>query len=237
LYAALHERQTVRPDTNIITVEDPIEYRLDEITQVQVNHSIGLGFAEVLRSMLRQDPDVLMVGEVRDAETAQLALESAMTGHLVLTSIHASNAAAAIQRFENLGCDTAIIAQSIALVLVQRLVRRLCPRCTVLAPVPQLMRESLVARGLYPSGASTPLPRAAGCEACDDTGFLGRVAVVESLQLTDPLRSMLMANRPLDELMTFAEERDAWVQFPRYASFLMEQQLIGPAESLLAVAT
>ncbi len=237
LYAALHERQTVRPDTNIITVEDPIEYRLDEITQVQVNHSIGLGFAEVLRSMLRQDPDVLMVGEVRDAETAQLALESAMTGHLVLTSIHASNAAAAIQRFENLGCDTAIIAQSIALVLVQRLVRRLCPRCTVLAPVPQLMRESLVARGLYPSGASTPLPRAAGCEACDDTGFLGRVAVVESLQLTDPLRSMLMANRPLDELMTFAEERDALVQFPRYASFLMEQQLIGPAESLLAVAT
>jgi type IV pilus assembly protein PilB len=133
LYAALHERQTVRPDTNIITVEDPIEYRLDEITQVQVNHSIGLGFAEVLRSMLRQDPDVLMVGEVRDAETAQLALES--------------------------------------------------------------------------------------------------------LQLTDPLRSMLMANRPLDELMTFAEERDALVQFPRYASFLMEQQLIGPAESLLAVAT
>jgi type IV pilus assembly protein PilB len=236
LYAALHERHTVRPDTNIITVEDPIEYRLDDITQVQVNHSIGLGFADVLRSMLRQDPDVLMVGEVRDAETAQLALESAMTGHLVLTSIHASNAGAAIQRFDNFGCDSAIIAQSLALVLVQRLVRRLCPRCTVLAPIPELMRESLVARGLYGRGGSTPLPRAAGCEACDQTGFLGRVSVVESLQVTDPLRSMLMANRPLDELMALAEERDEWVQFPRYASFLMEQQLIGPAEALLAVA-
>jgi type IV pilus assembly protein PilB len=237
LYAALHERQIVRPDTNILTVEDPIEYRLDAITQVQVNHSIGLGFADVLRSMLRQDPDVLMVGEVRDAETAQLALESAMTGHLVLTSIHASNAGAVIQRFENLGCDTAIIAQSIALVLVQRLVRRLCPRCTVLAPVPELMRESLVARGLYERGASTPLPRAAGCEACDHTGFLGRVSVVESLQLTDPLRAMLMAGRPLDELLALAEEKDTWVQFRRYAAFLMEQQLIGPAEALLAVAT
>jgi len=120
--------------------------------------------------------------------------------------------------------------------LVQRLVRRLCPRCTVLAPVPELMRESLVVRGLYERGASTPLPRAAGCEACDQTGFLGRVSVVESLRLTDPLRSMLMANRPLDELMALAAERDEWVQFPRYASFLMEQQLIGPAEALLAVA-
>ena len=237
LYAALHERRTVRPDTNIITVEDPIEYRLGDITQVQVNHSIGLGFADVLRAMLRQDPDVLMVGEVRDTETARLALESAMTGHLVLTSIHASTAGAAIQRFENLGCDPAIIAQSLALVLVQRLVRRLCPRCTVLAPIPELMRESLVARGLYEAEASTPLPRAAGCEACDQTGFLGRVAVVESLQLTEALRSVLMAKRPLDELIALAEKRDTLVRFPRYASFLMEQQLIGPAEALLSVAT
>jgi type IV pilus assembly protein PilB len=237
LYAALHERHTVQPETNTITVEDPIEYRLDGITQVQVNHAIGLGFAQVLRAMLRQDPDVLLVGEVRDTETAQLALESAMTGHLVLTSIHASNAGAALQRFENLGCDRAIIAQSVALVLVQRLARRLCPNCVVRAPVPELLRESLAARGLYDPDTSVELPRASGCEACDETGWRGRVAVVESLQLTDAIRSMLMANRPLDEIMTFAEKSGSWIPFSRYASFLMEQNLISPAEALLAVAS
>ncbi len=237
LYAALHERRTVRPDTNVITAEDPIEYRLDGVTQVQVNHAIGLGFAEILRAMLRQDPDVLMVGEIRDAETAQLALESSMTGHLVLTSIHASNAGAVIQRFENFGCDRPIIAQSVALVLVQRLARRLCPHCTVDAPVPELVRESLIARELYDPRSSVPLPRATGCDACDQTGFLGRVAVVESLQLTDPIRAMLMANRTLDEVMKLAQETDAWTRFPRYAAFMMEQRLVGPAEALLAVAS
>jgi type IV pilus assembly protein PilB len=237
LYAALHERQTVRPDTNIITVEDPIEYELDGVTQVQVNHAIGLGFAEILRAMLRQDPDVLMIGEVRDSETAQLALEAAITGHLILTSIHASNAGAVIQRFENLGCDRALIAQSVALVLVQRLARRLCPRCTVNAPVSELMRESLVARGLVDPQASTLLPRASGCEACDQTGFLGRIAVVESLRLSEGLRSMLMADRPLDEVLAQAKETGFLIEFPRYAGFMMEQQLIGPAEALLAVAS
>ncbi|MFZ1865825.1 MAG: ATPase, T2SS/T4P/T4SS family [Polyangiales bacterium] len=237
LYAALHERQTVRPDTNIITVEDPIEYQLDGVTQVQVNPGIGLGFAEILRAMLRQDPDVLMVGEVRDAETAQLALEAAITGHLILTSIHASNAGAVIQRFENLGCDRAIIAQSVALVLVQRLARRLCPHCTVEVPVPELMRESLVSRELYDANSSKPLPRASGCEACDQTGFLGRVAVVESLKLTDGLRSMLMADRSLDEVLALAKQTGALIEFPRYAAFMMQHQLIGPAEALLAVAS
>jgi type IV pilus assembly protein PilB len=237
LYAALHERQTVRPDTNIITVEDPIEYQLDGVTQVQVHHGIGLGFAAILRAMLRQDPDVLMVGEVRDSETAQLALEAAITGHLILTSIHASNAGAALQRFENLGCDRAIIAQSVALVLVQRLARRLCPRCAVTTPVSDLMRESLVARGLYDPKSSKPLPRANGCDACDQTGFLGRVAVVESLQLTEGLRSMLMADRPLDEVLTLAKQTGALIEFPRYAAFMMEHQLISPAEALLAVAS
>jgi type IV pilus assembly protein PilB len=237
LYAALHERQTTRPDANIITVEDPIEYRLDGVTQVQVNHAIGLGFAQMLRAMLRQDPDVMMVGEVRDSETAQLALEAAMTGHLVFTSIHANNAGAVIQRFENFGCDRTVIAQSTALVLIQRLARRLCPRCTTTGAVPELLRDSLVARRLYDPDRPIDLPRATGCDACDQTGLLGRVAVVESLRLTDEIRSMLMANRPLGETMALAEETGALVQFPSYASFMMEQQLIGPAEALLTVAS
>ncbi|MGB5812939.1 MAG: ATPase, T2SS/T4P/T4SS family [Polyangiales bacterium] len=237
LYAAMHERQQTRPDTNIVTVEDPIEYRLDGVTQVQVNHAIDLGFANVLRAMLRQDPDVLMVGEVRDTETAQLALEAAMTGHLVFTSIHANNAPSVLQRFENFGCDRTVIAESIALVLIQRLARRLCPQCTSTGPVPELLRDSLVARKLFDPADPAPLPRAPGCEACNHTGLLGRVAVVESLRMSNEIRPMLMADRPLDEIMARAEASGDFVQFPRYARFMMEQHLIGPAEALLSVAS
>ncbi len=237
LYAALHERRKIRPDTNIITVEDPIEYRLDGVTQVQVNHAIGLGFPQVLRAMLRQDPDVVMVGEVRDEETAQLALEAAMTGHLVFTSIHANNAGAVVQRFENFGCNRTVIAQSLALVLIQRLARRLCPRCTVTGDVPALLRDSLIARKIYDPSNPVPLPRAPGCDACDQTGLAGRVAVIESMRVNDEIRSMLMANRPLGDTIALAEQTGALVRFPRYASFMMEQRLIGPAEALLSVAT
>lgn len=237
LYAALNERRTNRPDTNIITVEDPVEYRLDGVTQVQVHHAIGLGFAQVLRAMLRQDPDAVMVGEVRDEETAQLALEAAMTGHLVFTSIHANNASAVIQRFENFGCNRTVIAESLALVLIQRLARRLCPHCTVMEPAPELLRDALVARELFDPEHPEALPRATGCDACDQTGFLGRVAVVESLRLTDPFRSMLMANRPLGDAMDLAAKSSAFVPFSRYASFMMEQRLIGPSQALLSVAS
>src|SRR6185312_13003322 len=107
LYAVLNERKNTRPDTNIIMVEDPIEYRLPGVTQVQVNAAVGLGFAQVLRSMLRQDPDVIVVGEMRDQDTARIGLEAAMTGHLLLTSLHANNCIAALQRLENLGCGRA----------------------------------------------------------------------------------------------------------------------------------
>ena len=126
---------------------------------------------------------------------------------------------------------------TVALVLVQRLARRLCPHCTVDAAAPELMQESLIARELYDPRSSGSLPRATGCEACDQTGFLGRVAVVESLQLTDQIRAMLMANRTLDEVMRLAQETGAWIRFPHYASFMMQRRLIGPAEALLAVAT
>lgn len=237
LYAALHERQKIRPDTNIITVEDPIEYRLGGVTQVQVNHAIGLGFTQVLRAMLRQDPDVVMVGEIRDEDTAQLALEAAMTGHLVFTSIHANNAGAVIQRLENFGCNRTVVAQSMALILIQRLARRLCPHCTITEAVPELLREALVARGLYDPAQPALLPRAPGCDMCDKTGLLGRVAVLESLRVTDPIRAMLMANRPLSDVIEFATQSGDLVQFPHYVSFMMEQGLIGPAEALLSVAS
>jgi len=235
LYATLNERKVTRPDTNIIMVEDPIEYRLAGVTQVQVNAAAGLGFAQVLRSMLRQDPDVIVVGEMRDQETARLALESAMTGHLLLSSLHANNAIAAIQRLENLACSRALIAQSIALVLVQRLVRKLCSACRKLdAPTPALL-ESLVSRGILPRGEQM-LPRAVGCDACAGTGYVGRAVVVEALQITDPVREAIASGSSLAEVQQIARSGRALLPFVEYARVLLQKQIISASEVLLSIA-
>ena len=193
--------------------------------------------SQVLRAMLRQDPDVVMVGEIRDSDTAHLALEAAMTGHLMLTSIHANDAASVVQRFENLGCSRSEVAQSLALVLVQRLARRLCPQCTKTGPAPAILIETLEARRLYDRNNPTPLPRGAGCAACDNTGLAGRIAVVESLVIDEELRAMLMAERPLSEITTAAAKRGSLIRFYQYARHLMQHGLVGPAEALLAVTT
>ena len=236
LYACLNERRRARPDTNVITVEDPIEYRLPGCTQVQVNHGVELGFAKVLRAFLRQDPDVILVGEVRDGETAVLALEAAMTGHLLFTSLHANNAVAAIQRLENLGCSRTLIAQAVSLILVQRLARKLCPRCARTELPAPLLLDSLAARGLVDRASAVPLPRAVGCGECNGTGYLGRVAVLEAFELKDNARAMLMAGLPLGELEKHATDGGALTPFRRYASALMARNLISPSEALLVVA-
>jgi type IV pilus assembly protein PilB len=236
LYAALNERRKTRPDTNIIMVEDPIEYRLQGVTQVQVNHQINLDFAKVLRAMLRQDPDVIMVGEVRDRETAELALEAAMTGHLLFTSLHANNAIGVVQRLENLGCNRTMISQSLALVLIQRLARRLCKRCSTTEVPPPALLESLAAKGLVDKAAPVPLPHAVGCPECNQTGFSGRIAVIESMNFSDEIRNELMAGTPLGEIEKLAEESGDLIPFRRYASFMMTRGLIGPSEALLTIA-
>ncbi|HVI22502.1 MAG TPA: GspE/PulE family protein, partial [Myxococcales bacterium] len=237
LYAMLSERRSTRPDTNILTVEDPIEYRLSGITQVQVSAASGLTFARTLRSLLRQDPDVIVVGETRDQETAVLALEAAMTGHLVLTSIHANTAVAALQRLENLGCSQALISQSVALILVQRLVRRLCQTCKRLEPLPGALAEALVVRKVIDrSQMGMPMPVAFGCEACNHTGQAGRAVVVESLSLTDELRNAIAAGRPLPEIETMALQSGALLPFASYAAALLERQLAGATEVLGALA-
>ena len=235
LYSLLNERKVTRPDTNIIMVEDPIEYRLPGVTQVQVNPAAGLGFAQVLRAMLRQDPDVIVLGEMRDEESAQLALEAAMTGHLLLTSVHANNAISALQRLENLGCGRALIAQSVAMVMVQRLVRKLCSACRKLdVPAPALL-ESLVARKIVDSREQA-LPRAVGCDACGGTGYVGRAVVVEALQINDPVRDAISAGKPLDQVQDAAEESRALMPFVDYARTLLQKQVISAAEVLLSLA-
>jgi type II secretory ATPase GspE/PulE/Tfp pilus assembly ATPase PilB-like protein len=236
LYAAVGERMRTRPDTNVLTVEDPIEYRLAGVTQVQVNHAIDLGFAKVLRAMLRQDPDVIMVGEVRDEDTAQLALEAAMTGHVMLTSIHANNALGVVQRFEHLSCPRALIGQSLSLVLVQRLARRLCPRCTTTEVPPPIVLENLAVHGLADRERPAPLPRAVGCAECAQTGYSGRVAVVEMLSLDDTLRAQIMAGVPVTELERIATDARLLVSFRRSAQLLMTRRMISPAEALLTLA-
>ena len=235
LYALLNERKVTRPDTNIMMVEDPIEYRLAGVTQVQVNAAAGLGFAQVLRSMLRQDPDVIVVGEMRDEDTAQIALQAAMTGHLLLTSLHANHGLAALQRLENLGAGRALVAQSIHLVLVQRLVRKLCSACRKLEPPAPALLESLVARKIVDKGQQT-LPRAVGCDACAGTGYVGRAAVVEALQITDAVREAIAADRPLPDVHNIARESRALVPFIDYARHLLQKQIISASEVLLSLA-
>ena len=235
LYALLNERKVIRPDTNIIMVEDPIEYRLPGVTQVQVSAAVGLGFAQVLRSMLRQDPDVIVVGEMRDEDTARIGLEAAMTGHLLLTSLHANNAVAAVQRLENLGVGRALVAQSVHLVLVQRLVRKLCSACRKMdTPTPALL-ESLIAHRVVEKGTQT-LPRPVGCDACAGTGYVGRAAVVESLQINDPVREAIADGRPLPEVQQIAREGRALVRFLDCARHLLSKQVISASEVLLALA-
>jgi len=235
MYALLNERKLTRPDTNIIMVEDPIEYRLPGVTQVQVNPAAGLGFAEALRSMLRQDPDVIVVGETRDEATAQIALEASMTGHLLLTSVHANNAVATIQRLENLGASRALISQSLHLVLVQRLVRKLCSACRKLDPPAPALLDSLIARKAVDKGTQV-LPRAVGCDACAGTGYVGRAAVVEALQVTDSVREAIAAGRPLTDVQQLAKESRALVSFLDYARALLQKQIISASEVLLSVA-
>ena len=235
LYSILNERKVTRPDTNIIMVEDPIEYRLPGVTQVQVNAAAGLGFAQVLRAMLRQDPDVIVLGEMRDEESALLALEAAMTGHLLLTSVHANNAIAALHRLENLGCGRALIAQSVALVLVQRLVRKLCSACRKLDPPTPALMESLIARKIV-DNREQALARAVGCDACGGSGYVGRAVVVEALSVNDNVREAISAGKSLDQVETVAEESRALLPFIGYARTLLQKQIISASEVLLSLA-
>ena len=183
LYAALEELNG--PDTKIITVEDPIEYRLAGITQVQVNEKIELDFARVLRSALRQDPDVILLGEMRDQETAQIGLRAALTGHMVLTTLHTNDAASTPVRLMDMGVPAYLVATAVQGVLAQRLVRMVCERCGTDTPLDP-HETAWLQRELGP-GAPTTQRSGKGCNHCNSTGFLGRVGVYEYLEMTRPL--------------------------------------------------
>jgi type IV pilus assembly protein PilB len=182
LYAMIRSLQS--ETKNIVTVEDPIEYHLDGINQVQVNPEIGLTFAASLRSILRQDPNIILVGEIRDQETAEIAMRAAMTGHLVLSTLHTNNAPATITRLVDLGIPRYLIAASLAGVISQRLVRVICPRCKITVP-----SDDLNLKALFPSEpAGFPLFQGKGCPACHHLGYSGRIGLFEIMALTPDLR-------------------------------------------------
>ena len=196
LYAAISEMNTL--EDKLITIEDPVEYQLSGVVQIPVNEKKGLTFARGLRSVLRHDPDKIMVGEIRDAETAQIAIQSALTGHLVLTTVHANNVFDVIGRFASMGIDAYNFLAALNCVLAQRLVRILCPSCRAPVKAPQALIEE---SGLdYTQYKDTLFYEGAGCPQCHGTGYRGRKCITEFLDLTDEIKEMIHAERPLSEI-------------------------------------
>lgn len=204
LYAALNEINT--PEKNIITVEEPVEYMLEGINQTQVNNKAGMTFAAGLRAILRQDPDVVMVGEIRDRETAQIAVRASMTGHLVLSTLHTNNAVGAITRLVEMGIEPYLVASTVLAAVAQRLVRLICPHCRrAYTPAPGAPERAFTGAG--PASPLT-LYRGAGCRACGFTGYKGRMAIHEVLLMTTALRTLIVQNAPESEIgkQAYAEE-------------------------------
>jgi type IV pilus assembly protein PilB len=191
LYACLNELN--RDEHKIITIEDPIEYEMEGITQIQINSKISFGFAQGLRSILRHDPDIIMVGEVRDLETAEIAIRTALTGHLVFSTLHTNDAASGITRLIDMGVEPYLVASSVEAFVAQRLVRVVCPKCKTedndIAPI---VKEE-IARSLALPSTNFKIPKGRGCDHCHGTGYYGRTAIYEILPLTEKIRALLSA--------------------------------------------
>ncbi|MFC2157637.1 GspE/PulE family protein [Acidobacteriota bacterium] len=202
LYAALTEIKS--PEDKIITIEDPVEYQIDGITQIPVHEKKGLTFARGLRSILRHDPDKIMVGEIRDPETAQIAIQSALTGHLVFTTVHANNVFDVIGRFLHMKVDPYSFISALNCILAQRLVRLLCNHCKKSV---KYDKETLLESGLDPAQfQSATFYEAKGCPECGFTGYKGRTAISELLELSDPIRELILEKKPLSEVKKRAHE-------------------------------
>jgi type IV pilus assembly protein PilB len=196
LYSALNELNN--PDYNIVTVEDPVEFQIAGINQVPVKKEIGLTFANALRSILRQDPDIVMIGEIRDTETAEIAVEAALTGHQVLSTMHCNDAPGAISRLDDMEIAPFLISSSVILACAQRLVRRICPSCKETITYPPKMYKDL---GIDPSFfEGVLLHKGRGCERCKNSGYGGRLAIIEAMTITDEIRKAIIARQSAAEI-------------------------------------
>jgi general secretion pathway protein E len=201
MYAALKQLNT--PERKIITVEDPVEYQMEGVNQIQAKPQIGLTFASALRSIVRQDPDVIMIGEMRDLETARIAVQSALTGHLVLSTLHTNDAAGGVTRLLDMGLEEYLLTSTVNGILAQRLVRKLCPVCKVGAIAdPEIVKELRLQR-FAPEG-DIILYKPVGCSACAGMGYRGRLAIIEFLPMTDPVRKLIMAHEEAGAIQKLA---------------------------------
>lgn len=194
LYTALSELN--KEDVNIVTVEDPVEANIDGINQVQVNVKADLTFASALRSILRQDPDIIMIGEIRDGETAQIAVQASITGHLVVSTLHTNSAAGSINRLINMGVEGYLLADSLVGIIAQRLVRRLCPYCKKPHLITDTERRIMGIR----ADVNPEIYEPVGCERCDNTGYSGRIGIYEIMKITPPLKELISKNASVSEL-------------------------------------
>ncbi|MBI2300218.1 MAG: Flp pilus assembly complex ATPase component TadA, partial [Armatimonadetes bacterium] len=203
LYAALQKVSS--PQRKVITIEDPVEYQVAGVNQIQVRPKIGLSFAEGLRHILRQDPDVIMVGEIRDHETADIAIHAALTGHLVFSTLHTNDSASAVARLLDMGIEPFLAASSLEGVLAQRLVRRLCPQCKE----PYVPNEAELSElgSLREWLQGVELYRARGCEACRSTGYLGRVGLFELLVIDETITELILRRSSSSEIKEAAQSR------------------------------
>jgi type IV pilus assembly protein PilB len=217
-------------DVNIMTVEDPIEYHVDGVTQVEVHPEAGKTFAAVLRALLRQDPDIILVGEMRDAETARIAVEASLTGHLVMSSLHTNGSLEAIARMQDMGIEPYALANGLLAVLHQRLVQRICPDCVAPFEYPSFVTASLARFGITQGSETQGWMRGAGCARCRGTGMLGRVAVYGILTLTDDVRDAMSRKASLSELRAVAARSGAHLELAQYAAALLRMGLTVPSE-------
>ncbi|PYS95730.1 MAG: type IV-A pilus assembly ATPase PilB [Acidobacteria bacterium] len=202
LYSSISRVNT--PETNIMTAEDPVEFNLHGINQVQMKEQIGLNFAAALRSFLRQDPNIILVGEIRDFETAEIAVKAALTGHLVLSTLHTNDAPSTINRLMNMGIEPYLVATSVHLIAAQRLVRRLCKDCKEEIAMPQ---QALIEIGYSPEDAKqVKLYKGKGCPTCNNTGYKGRVGLYEVMEIADSVREMILTGASSIELKNKAQE-------------------------------
>jgi len=228
LYAILNELN--QPTKNLITIEDPVEYQVEGITQLQVRPEVGLTFASGLRALLRQSPDVVMIGEIRDSETADIAMKASLTGQMVLSTLHTNDAAAAVARLIDMGVEPFLVASSVSLVIAQRLVRKLCVKCR--EPV-EPSHEFLEPLGFSPAGEATFF-RAVGCRFCNGTGYRGRMGITEVLQIEERIRELIVARVPSWQIKecAVAEQRMAVL---RQDGFKKAQMGLTTLEEVVAV--
>jgi len=200
LYSMINQLNTV--DRNIITIEDPVEYLVEGLTQIETKSDIGLNFAAGLRAILRQSPDVVMVGEIRDGETADIAIKASLTGQMVFSTLHTNDAAGAVTRLVDMGLEPFLVASSLVLVCAQRLCRRICPHCKQPARIPPEALKKIE----HKIKPGTVLYEGKGCDRCRNTGYLGRLGVTEVLQIDDRVRDMLIRGKSSDEIARYAQE-------------------------------